>query len=88
MGTTGAAGDAITRTWARRLRLLRPFMRWLQQFEPATEVPDDAIFGPIPGGRRRTSTATRRSSRCWPRRAGLGPPARPARRGHTRRCSV
>jgi integrase len=36
-------------TWARALRILRPFTRWLQQFEPATEVPDEAIFGPIPG---------------------------------------
>lgn len=33
------------RTWARRLKLLRPFTHWLQQFEPRTEVPDDAIFG-------------------------------------------
>jgi integrase len=24
-------------------------MRWLQQFEPATEVPDEAIFGSVPG---------------------------------------
>jgi integrase len=37
------AGDP--RTWARRLMLLRSFARWLQQFEPRTEVPDDAIFG-------------------------------------------
>ena len=41
------AGTKVT--WARRLRLLRPFTRWLQQFEPATEVPDESIFGPIPG---------------------------------------
>jgi len=34
-------------TWARRLKILRPFTRWLQQFEPRTEVPDDAIFGRI-----------------------------------------
>jgi integrase len=32
-------------TWARRLKVLRPFARWMQQFEPRTEVPDDAIFG-------------------------------------------
>jgi integrase len=38
------------RTWARRLKILRPFMRWLQQFEPRTEIPDDTTFGPI-GGR-------------------------------------
>lgn len=39
------AGGSDPRTWARRLKLLRPFTRWLQQFEPRTEVPDDAIFG-------------------------------------------
>lgn len=32
-------------TWARRLKLLRTFLRWLQQFEPRTEVPDDSVFG-------------------------------------------
>ena len=36
------------RTWARRLKQLRSFTRWLQQFEPRTEVPDDAIFGRLP----------------------------------------
>jgi integrase len=36
------------RTWARRLKKLRAFTRWLQQFEPATEVPDDSIFGRLP----------------------------------------
>lgn len=36
-------------TGARRLRLLRPFARWLRQFEPRTEVPDESIFGPVPG---------------------------------------
>jgi integrase len=35
------------RTWARRLKILRPFARWLRQFEPRTEVPDDAVFGRI-----------------------------------------
>ncbi|MCP4251335.1 MAG: tyrosine-type recombinase/integrase, partial [bacterium] len=34
-------------TWARRLKLLRPFARWLQQFDPRTEVPDDTIFGRV-----------------------------------------
>jgi integrase len=42
-------GQADGDTAARRLGALRPFMRWLQQFEPATEVPDDFSFGPIPG---------------------------------------
>lgn len=36
------------RTWAQRLRQLRCFTRWLQQFEPRTEVPDDTIFGRRP----------------------------------------
>ncbi len=38
------------RTWARRLKRLRPFMRWLRQFELRTEIPDDAVFGSV-GGR-------------------------------------
>lgn len=33
------------RTWARRLKSLRPFTHWLQQFEPSTEVPDYTTFG-------------------------------------------
>jgi site-specific recombinase XerD len=42
-------GQGDRGTAARALRALRPFMRWLEQFEPATEVPDEAIFGPVPG---------------------------------------
>lgn len=34
-------------TWARRLKKLRSFARYLQQFEPRTEVPDDTTFGRI-----------------------------------------
>ncbi len=34
-------------TWARRLKRLRPFARYLRQFEPRTEVPD-ALFGSLP----------------------------------------
>ena len=34
-------------TWARRLNKLRSFTRYLQQFEPRTEVPDDSMFGRI-----------------------------------------
>jgi integrase len=41
-------GSSDPHTWARRLKKLRSFMRWLQQFEPRTEVPDDAIFGRLP----------------------------------------
>jgi integrase len=36
-------------TWARRLKLLRPFIRYLRQFEPATPMPDTSVFGPLPG---------------------------------------
>ena len=36
-------------TWARRLKLLRPFARYLRQFDPLTEVPDESVFGPVPG---------------------------------------
>jgi len=41
-------GSIDPKTWARRLKKLRSFTRWLQQFEPATEVPDDTIFGRLP----------------------------------------
>jgi integrase len=34
-------------TWARRLKHLRSFCRYLQQFELRTEVPDDSVFGRI-----------------------------------------
>ncbi|MFG6429796.1 tyrosine-type recombinase/integrase [Roseateles sp. LYH14W] len=33
---------------ARRMRRLRPFARWLLQFEPDTEVPDEAVCGHRP----------------------------------------
>ncbi|MFA6174871.1 MAG: tyrosine-type recombinase/integrase [Kiritimatiellales bacterium] len=36
-------------TSARRFKLLRPFARYLQQFEAATAIPDEVVFGPIPG---------------------------------------
>jgi integrase len=36
-------------TWARRFKLLRPFIRYLRQFEPATAMPDESVFGPLPG---------------------------------------
>lgn len=34
-------------TWARRLKHLRSFCRYLQQFEPRTEIPDDSIVGRV-----------------------------------------
>lgn len=36
-----------TQCWARRLMRLRSFARWMQQFDPRTEVPDDSIFGRV-----------------------------------------
>jgi integrase len=36
-------------TSARRIELLRPFARWLRQFEPLTEVPEESVFGSVPG---------------------------------------
>jgi integrase len=36
-------------TGARRIEVVRPFVRWLCQFEPLTEVPDESAFGPVPG---------------------------------------
>ncbi len=43
----GGHGDRATS--ARRLKMLRPFTAWLRQFEPITEVPDEAVFGRVPG---------------------------------------
>lgn len=43
----GGYGDRAT--LARQLRLLRPFTGWLRQFEPATQVPEEAVFGAVPG---------------------------------------
>ena len=42
-------GQGTSGTWARSLRKLRSFIRYLKQFEPDTEMPDEAIFGPVPG---------------------------------------
>ena len=41
-------GGTDPHTWARRLKHLRNFTRWLRQFEPRTEVPDDTTFGTLP----------------------------------------
>ena len=43
------AGRGDRATLARRLKMLRPFTTWLRQFDPATEVPDEAVFGRVPG---------------------------------------
>jgi integrase len=43
------AGLGTPETWYRRMAKLRPFLRYLQQFEPQTELPEEAIFGPEPG---------------------------------------
>lgn len=43
----GGHGDAGT--WARSWGRLRHFIRYLQQFEPDTEVPETSLFGAEPG---------------------------------------
>lgn len=45
----GKNGQGSPGTWVRRLGKLRSFVRYLKQFEPDTEVPDESIFGPEPG---------------------------------------
>lgn len=40
-------GSDDPHTWARRLKHLRSFARWMRQFEPLTEIPDHTIFGRI-----------------------------------------
>ena len=83
-------GSNDPRTWARRLKLLRSFTRWLQQFEPRTEVPDDAIFGRLPERQAPhifSEQEIRRSARCraparsvaWPARRCLRDTVRPDR---------
>ena len=42
-------GSADPQTWARRLKSLRTFTRWLRQFQPRTEVPNNTIFGRLSG---------------------------------------
>ena len=39
-------------TWAVRLAKICHFARYLKQFEPETEVPEELTFGPEPGRRR------------------------------------
>jgi hypothetical protein len=46
----GTHASVDPRTWARRLKHLRSFARWMQQFEPATEVPDDTMLMPASDG--------------------------------------
>ncbi len=36
-------------TWAIRLARVRHFARYLKQFEPETEIPEEMVFGPEPG---------------------------------------
>lgn len=40
---------ATPSTWAARLARVRHFARYLKQFEPDTEVPEELAFGPEPG---------------------------------------
>jgi integrase len=45
----GKGGLGTPETWYRRMAKLRRFARYLQQFEPLTEIPEESIFGPEPG---------------------------------------
>jgi integrase len=45
----GKGGLGTPETWYRRMATLRRFVRYLQQFEPRTEMPEESIFGPEPG---------------------------------------
>jgi site-specific recombinase XerD len=45
----GKGGQGTRETWYRRMAKLRLFLRYLQQFEPQTEIPEDTLFGPEPG---------------------------------------
>ena len=45
----GKGGHGDAGTWVSRWGRLRHFIRYLQQFEPDTEVPDASLFGPEPG---------------------------------------
>ena len=45
----GKGGRGSPGTWARRLDKLRRFVRYLKQFEPDTEMPEESVFGPVPG---------------------------------------
>ena len=45
----GKGGLGTPETWFRRMAVLRRFIRYLQQFEPHTEIPEASIFGPEPG---------------------------------------
>ena len=45
----GKDGHGDMATWASRWGRLRHFIRYLQQFEPDTEVPEASLFGPEPG---------------------------------------
>ncbi len=45
----GKGGLGTPETWYRRMATLRRFIRYLRQFEPQTEMPDESIFGPEPG---------------------------------------
>ena len=45
----GKGGQGSSGTWARRLARLRHFICYLKQFDPDTEIPEAALFGPEPG---------------------------------------
>jgi len=60
-------------TWAVRLAEFRHFARYLKQFEPDTEVPDESVFGPEAGRVAPHIFHDEKSSNCsqLPARLGL-----------------
>ena len=62
------SGSAIPITWARRLKMLRPFARWMQQFEPAYRGAGRHDLRQRRARLRPTSTPSRRLPTCWPPR--------------------
>ena len=42
-----SARRATPLTWARRLQVLRPFMKYRAQFDPGTEIVPSTLFGPV-----------------------------------------
>lgn len=45
----GKKGLGTSETWYRRMAVLRRFIRYMEQFEPQTEMPEASIFGSEPG---------------------------------------
>lgn len=60
-------------TAARRVEVLRPFLKYCRQFDPACPVLPLELCGPVIGELLRTSTQKRRSKLCSPPPANSNP---------------